>query len=181
MARNGIFLSYRREDAQFVGELRGAVHAAGYDGVDAPPEAIRNAAFFIACISANGYAPSELEAAIEQVRSGARDPSWLMVVRLGECSIPPLPVAGFTTLPEFVVRIGDLESRLGGPATGGIAVDTEVDDVMGPDVVVSGLEADGEAITGQTIRSKTKAGKVVADHRAVVIGAKVTTKRIRKP
>src|ERR1044071_9025455 len=107
MARSGIFLSYRREDARDVEEVRSAVQAAGYDDVYAPPAAIPNAAFFIACVSANGYVRSELEAAIEQVRSGGRDPSWLMVVRLGECSIPPLPIAGFITLPECVVRIGD--------------------------------------------------------------------------
>ena len=182
MARNEIFLSCRREDARHAGEVRSAVQAAGYDDVDAPPEAIPSAAVFIACISANGYVPSELEAAIEQVRSGARDASWLMVVRLGDCSIPRLPVAGFTTLPEYVVRIGDLESRLGKPAaTAGIDLDTEADDVMAPDVVVSALKADREALHGQTIKSKTKVGKVVADDRASIIGAIVTTKRTRKP
>lgn len=180
MARNGIFLSYRREDAQYVDKVRDAVRAAGYDDVDAPSEAIPNAASFIGCISTNGYVASELEAAIEQVRSGARDASWLMVVRLGECSIPALPVTGFTTLPEFVVRIDDLESRLGEPAIAKVELDTKADDVMAPDVVVSALKADGEAIAGQTIRSKTEVRKVIADRRADVIGAVVTTKRIRR-
>jgi hypothetical protein len=180
MARNRIFLSYRREDARQAGKVRSAVQAAGYD-VDDAPEAIPNAAFFIACISANGSVPGELKAAIEQVRSGARDASWLMVVRLSDCSIPPLPVTGFTTLPEFVVRIGDLESRLGKPATAGVDLDTEADDVMAPDVVVSALQADGEAIAGQTIRSKTKVRNVVGDRRAAVVGVVVTTKSTRKP
>lgn len=180
MARNGIFLSYRREDAQAVDEVRNAVQAAGYDDVDAPPAAIRNAAFFIACISANGYVPSELEAAIEQVRSGARDMSWLMVVRLGECSIPSLPVAGFTTLPEFVIRIGDIESRLGGPATARLDLYTKANDVMAPDAEVFALKADEEGIAGQTIKSKTEVGNVVGD-RIAVVGAVLTKKRLRKP
>jgi len=179
--RKGIFLSYRREDAQYVDDVRNAVRAAGYGAVDTPPAAIRNAAFVIACISANGYVAGELEAAIEEVRSGARDASWLMVVRLGECAIPPLPIAGFTTLPELVVRTGDLESRLGTPATPGADLDTEADDVMAPDIVVSALKADGEAIKGQTIKSKTKVRRVVADRRAAVIGVIATTNRARKP
>jgi hypothetical protein len=181
MASTDIFLSYRREDAPFVDDVRNAVRSAGYSAVDTPPEAIRNAAFLIACISANGYVSDELDAAIEEVRSGARDPSWLMVMRLGECSIPPLPVTGFTTLPELVVRLGDLESRLGRPPAVGIDVDIEADDVMAPDIVVSALQADGEAIIGQTIRSKTKVRNVVADRRAAVIGTVITTKRSRKP
>jgi hypothetical protein len=179
MARNGIFLSYRREDAQSADEVRSAVHAAGYDDVDAPPEAILNAVFFIACISENGHVASELEAAIEHVRSGARDTSWLMVVRLGECSIPPLPVARFTTLPEFVVRIGDLESRLGKPATARLDLHTKANDVMAPDAEVFALKADGEAIAGQTIKSKTEVGNVVGD-RVAVVGAVLTQKRTRK-
>lgn len=181
MARNEIFLSCRREDARHADEVRKAVRAAGYDAVDARPEAIPNAVFFIACISANGHVARELEAAIEEVRSGARGTSWLMVVRLGECPIPPLPVTELTTLPEFVVRIRDLESRLGRSATAGLDLDTEADDVMAPDVVVSALEADGEAIAGQTIRSKTKVRNVVGDRRATVVGVVVTTKRTRRP
>jgi hypothetical protein len=179
MARNGIFLSYRREDAQDVGEVRSAVHAAGYDDVSAPQEAIRHAAAFIACISANGHVARELEAAIEQVRSGARDPSWLMVLRLGECPIPPLPVAGLTTLPEFVVRIDDLERRLGKPATGRLDLHTKANEVMAPRAEVFALKADQDAIAGQTIKSETEVGKVVADDVAAV-GAVLTKTRPRK-
>ena len=177
MARNGIFLSYRREDAQSVDEVRDAVQRAGYDAVDGPPEVIPNAAFFIACISANGYVGSELEAAIELVRSGARDAAWLMVVRLGECSIPELPVTRFITLPEFVVRICDLERRLGAPAGARVDLYTKANDVMAPRAEVFGLKADAEAIAGQNITSKTEVGNVVGDHVAVV-GSDLTTRRV---
>lgn len=179
MARNAIFLSYRREDAGSVEEIRDAVQAAGYDDVHAPPEAIRNAAFFIACVSANGYVASEVELAIEQVRSGARDASWLMVVRLGECSIPALPVAGFATLPEFVIRLGDLGSRLGAPATARLDLHTKANDVMAPDARVFALNADEEAIAGLTVQSRTEVGNVVGD-RVAVVGAVLTKKRTRK-
>jgi hypothetical protein len=180
MARIGVYLSCRPEDAPYANEVRNAVHAAGYDHVDTPSTAITSAAFFISCISSNGYVSRELETAIEQVRSGARDPSWLMVVRLGDCSIPPLPVAGFTTLPEFVVRIGALESRLGKPAAAArVDLHTKATDVMAPKAEVFALKADRDAIAGQNIHSTTEVDKVVGDCVAIV-GAVITT-RTRKP
>ena len=99
-----------------------------------------------------------------------------MVVRLGDCSIPALPVTRFTTLPEFVVRIRDLESRLGAPAGARLDLHTKANDVMAPDAEVFALKADEEAIAGQTIRSKTEVGTVVGDCVAVV-GSVLTKKR----
>ncbi|HEX6100448.1 MAG TPA: toll/interleukin-1 receptor domain-containing protein [Thermoanaerobaculia bacterium] len=180
MAGNGIFLSYRREDGRYVDGVRNAVRAAGYVDIDATLAAIRSAAFFIGCISANGYVASELEAAIEEVRSGARDASWLMVVRLGECPIPHLPVTGFTTLPEFVVRIGDLEGRLGKLATTRLNLRTKANDVMAPEAEVFALKADEDAIAGQTIKAETEVRNVVGDNVAVV-GSVLTKKGTRNP
>jgi hypothetical protein len=116
-----VFISYVREDSDRVGQLHGALQAAGIpvwrDTADLWPgedwrlkirRAITdNALVFIACFSlaalARGkcYQNEELALAIEQLRLRQPDDPWLIPVRLDECDIPDRDIGSGRTLTSL--------------------------------------------------------------------------------
>ncbi|MFE6255857.1 toll/interleukin-1 receptor domain-containing protein [Agromyces sp. NPDC057865] len=125
MAGDYVFLSYIREDKEYVDELQMALEAAGFtvwrDTKDLWPgenwelkirEAIREGSLvFLACFSSaladrkKSYQFAELSIAAEEYRIRPVDSSWLMTVRFDECEIPPIDLGAGRTLDGTIHRL----------------------------------------------------------------------------
>ncbi|HEX6100433.1 MAG TPA: toll/interleukin-1 receptor domain-containing protein [Thermoanaerobaculia bacterium] len=180
MAKEEVFLSYRREDTELIQPVRRAVQSAGFTPIGAddkrPSVAIPQSAYFVACFSANGHVDSELQIAVEQVQSGARDASWLLVVRLADA-----PIHGVGSLPGYVVRLADLRDHIA-PATGDARVESRVEAgrAMGKRVQVVGVKGSAAGIRGQNVNSHTKVDVVTGDEDVLIGGVIITDPEDRK-
>jgi hypothetical protein len=180
MAKEEVFVSYRREDTELIKPVRRAVQSAGFTPITAddkrPSVAIPQSAYFIACFSANGHADNELQIAVEQVQSGARDGSWLLLVRLTDA-----PIRGVDSLPGSVVRLADLRDHIA-PATGDARVESHVkaDRAMGKRVKVVGVQGSAAGIHGQNVNSHTELGAVTGDEDVFIGGVVITDPEGRK-
>lgn len=180
MAKEEVFLSYRREDTELIQPVRRAVQSAGFTPIGAddkrPSVAIPQSAYFIACFTANGHADSELQIAVEQVQAGAHDASWLLLVRLADASIP-----GADSLPGCVVRLADLRDHIA-PAMGDARVESRVKAgrVMGKHVNVVGVQGSAAGIRGQHVSSHTEVGDVTGDEDVFIGGVRILDAGDRK-
>ena len=180
MAKEEIFLSYRREDTELIPPVRRAVQSAGFIPIDAgdkrPSVGIPQSAYFIACFSTEGPADSELQIALEQVQSGARDASWLLLVRLTDA-----PIRGVGSLPGCVVRLADIRDYIA-PVTGDARVESrvKVGRTMGRHVKVAGVEGSAAGIRGQIVNSHTEVDNVIGDEDVFIGGIVVTDPGDRK-
>jgi hypothetical protein len=125
MTTKHVFLSYLREDKERVDELQAALQEAGYavwrDTKDLWPgenweTKIRDAIIdgsmvFLAVFSSSlelrerSYQYAELTIAAEQYKLRPPDTSWLMTVRLDDCSIPSTDLGGGRYLDRTIHRV----------------------------------------------------------------------------
>jgi hypothetical protein len=180
MPKQHVFVSYVRADAELLGFVRDAVRATGMEFVDSRnlrgpgiETAIRDAALFVACFSANAegtatYVRDELEFAIAEVRSMRRDAAWLVPVKLTQCEVPSLPI--LTVADRVDPKVG-----AGGPITLHVAVPAgDLHNLIGADNVhahdVEVLALDGErSSTAGSEKNEARFGTVISDGKAVFV------------
>lgn len=126
-----VFLSYVRQNALLVERLKKELEASNIvtwlDRVDLAPGArwklgircaIREAAFFIACFSAeyrqrtDSWMNEELTLAIERLRQRHVDSTWFIPVKLARCELPELDIGGGQLLSDlqYVELVPDWEA-----------------------------------------------------------------------
>ena len=119
-SKKRIFISYVREDTEFVDRLASALLARGFDvWIDRTHlmpgmrwkstirKAIRNGDYFIACFSpryvnrTETYMNEELIIAIERLRLMSRSRQWFIPAKLEECEIPDYEIGPGETLDSL--------------------------------------------------------------------------------
>ncbi|HYC92752.1 MAG TPA: hypothetical protein VEO54_26320 [Thermoanaerobaculia bacterium] len=167
MSMGDVYLSFNPEQAPRVRTIRAALESADFTVREHDVDAIDDAVFFIACA-----ANDELQRALERVRSGARDRSWLVVLPLDGAESPAGAQDG-TRVSGLGGMMSHVTSR--GPVHG----DAQVRNVHGPKAEIHGVIGDGEAMRGENVHGSVGAGDIVVDRTVVITGVTMTSRKRR--
>jgi hypothetical protein len=178
MPKEQVFLSYLREDTHRVEPLIRDLKSSGVAVLDGtrlrPPgvhAAIAESSLFVACFSEHGHNADELRMAFEQLHALEHDRSWLVVVRLAPCEIPPVQITRSMALPDLVIDIKRVGMRLR-PEQAPRQIDTtiEIDEMYGPTQTVLGRDIEGNDDDQGSESTRIVVKKMVTDKTAQVVG-----------
>jgi hypothetical protein len=166
MSDRTVFLSYRHEDVHLVEPLKQAIETADLSVIDFQnlgpggiEKAITDAAIFVGCISAGGYADDELRCAISKLEALERDRSWLVMV----------PITTKLTQSDFAADVDKIKRRPAAEEIGGkFKSKTKVGIAQAKNATVTGAVMD--ASSGGDVSTELEVETLTIDHNLVLTG-----------